>query len=125
MNFKIIEGHYDDDFSDIYTDFEKEYLNTKITNPELRSKYGLSRASFSKLVRKIKKNNDIDHRPRHGKYYFIRNNQWVIHRRQNGVLNYFGCVHVKRGEETLKKALQICDDLNWEVESCREEIKKL
>lgn len=115
MNFRVIEGVHDD-FSSIYDDFEKDYLDTVLTNEQIRKKYDLSKKKFFKICRLVKENNSLDKRPSYPKNYYKHDTGFLIAKKINGKIRYLG--HVPT-EELAIKAVEICKLLNWNVEGCK------
>ena len=123
MNFIIVENKTVDID---YNSFEEEYLNSTIMNEELRVKYGLSKHEFTKLTQKIKQRIGVKRRPNlAAKHYYEHCNAWVIHRKINGELYYFGRIPFSMGSEVLNKALNICEKNNWDCNICRPLIEEL
>lgn len=123
MNFVVIENKQSE--IDVNS-FEEEYLNSDIMNEDLRVKYGLSKLEFRKLTQKIKQKVGINRRPNiTAKYYYKHCNAWVIHRKINGELIYFGRIPFEMGEDTLNQALKICERHNWDCTLCRPLIQEL
>jgi|GEM_PF-5242315 hypothetical protein len=123
MNFVVIENK---ESNVDMGSFEDEYLHSTIMNEELRVKYGLSKLEFRNLTQKIKERLGVSRRPNvAAKYYYVHCNAWVIHRKINGELVYYGRIPFSMGEETLNQALQICEANNWECEKCKKLIREL
>lgn len=115
MNFRVIEGVHDD-FSSIYDDFEKDYLDTVLTNEQIRKKYDLSKKRFYKLCRIVKTTRKLKRRPSNFKNYYKHDTGYYISKRRNGKHIYMG--HVPT-EDMAIDAVTICRDLNWDTERCR------
>lgn len=123
MNFVVIE---DKQLNMDTNSFEEEYLNSDIMNEELRVKYGLSKLEFRNITQQIKKKMGITRRPNlSAKYYYENNNAWVINRRFDGVLYYYGRIPFHMGFDMLLEALRICEENDWEFETCSHLIKEL
>ena len=123
MNFKVIDG-YDDDFEDIFDDFEKDYLNSQETVEELRNKYELSKRNFTRLTRMVKSKHGLSKRPSRGKHYHFNQNGFEILKKRNGELIYCGWIPISQ-KELVPIAIEICKKLQWDSEKCKRAIKEL
>ena len=123
MKFRVIDGE-DKTFEDIYNDFEKEYLTSRITNDDLRRKYELSKKDFLNLTRLIKSNKGLSRRPRRTKYYYSTHHGFTLAKKINGKVRYGGWIPISK-KYLLQEAVQICEKLEWNSEKCKEAIKEL
>jgi len=121
MNFRIVEG-VQDDFSNIYDDFERDYLDTALINDELRKKYDLSKKNFQKLSSEVKQKHGLKKRPSRPIYYYKHNTGYYISKKIDGKRHYIG--HVPT-EELAIHAVEVCKMLNWNVVTCRLAVKEL
>jgi len=120
MNFRILSNVPLDIDEEA---FEAEYLHTTISNDDLRKKYELSKKQFSEITQRIKKKHGLPRRPNtFGKHYYFNGYGYVISIIRNGKKLYMGLVHT---EKLAKKCVNICDELNWEVDKCRPVIEEL
>lgn len=115
MNFRVIEGACED-FSSIYDDFEKDYLDTVLFNDEIRKKYNLSKNKFNRLCKLVKSNNGISKRPSAPRNYYKHNTGYYIMKKIDGKRRYLG--HVPTVELAIK-ATALCRQLNWNPEACK------
>lgn len=123
MNFIVIENK---PLELDYLSFEDEYLHSDIMNEDLRVKYGLSKLEFRKITQRIKQKVGVSRRPNiSAKYYYCHNNAWVIHRKIDGELIYFGRIPFGLGEDVLNQALSICELNKWDCTICKPLIKEL
>lgn len=123
MNFTIVENA---ESNLNVKDFEEEYLHSSIMNEELRVKYDLSKKNFQKITQEIKDRHGYSKRPTiNGKHYHSHNGGWVISRKQNQKLRYYGRIPHSMGEECLNKALELCEENNWDYEKSKKAIQEL
>lgn len=123
MKFRVIDG-WENTFEDIYDDFEKEYLTSRIRNDDLRRKYELSKKDFSKLTRLVKSNNGLSRRPCRTKCYYHSSHGFTLAKKINGEIRYGGWIPISK-EYLLKEAVQICERLQWNSEQCKRAIMEL
>ncbi len=123
MKFNLVEGERVD-FDKIKEDFKQDYLNPSMKNDEIREKYDLSHNEFRRLCSIVKDEINLSHRKtlQKGKYYYKYHSGYSIQKRVNGETTYFGSVPTI---EMAKKAIQLCEELNWEVQKCKKAIWNL
>lgn len=117
MKFKIVEGAYLD-IEQIYDDFEKEYLYSLVSNPELKKKFGLNKREWVEITRKVKERNNISRRPyrrREGKHYYSQGKGYAIRKFINGKLHHLGTVPT---EEIAIKIVALCEKEEWDINKC-------
>jgi len=122
MNFRIIEGDYAD-LDSIHDEFCEDYLfSTELSNVEIRKKYGLTVGEFEEFCRIVKKEFGFTRRPHgnYGKYYYKKKNGWVIQKKINGVVTYFGYVP---SEKIAKELVRLCVLAGWEITICCEMVR--
>lgn len=123
MNFTVVENA---EVNINFKAFEDEYLHSNILNEDLRVKYSLSKKNFQELTREIKNKYGYSKRPTiNGKHYYRHNGGWVISRKQNQKLIYYGNIPLYMGEDVLNKALELCESHNWDIESSKKAIREL
>lgn len=115
MEFNIIENYVREIDED---SFEDDYLNATLTNHELRKKYDLSVRLFKELTDKIKAKHGLSVRPRrdNAKHYYPGDYGQYIRIVIDNEIRYMGMVPT---EELAKKAVSICEKLNWDTEKCK------
>lgn len=117
MNFNVIEGEAD--FSDIYEDFKRDFLNPYLYRKELMRKYRLSENSYSKIRKQVVAETGITTKPNkyhpaiptETSYIHKAKSKWQICKYINRKKNFFGTY------ENLHVAMLIRDELikcNWD-----------
>ena len=121
MNFKLIENSYID-WESIHKDFAEDYLNTTLTNDEIREKYGMTHNEFRKGCNIVKKENNIrrrpfwKHRENSAKYYYKLSNGYMISKRIGEEQVYLGFVP---SLEIAKIMVCMCEKVAWDIATCK------
>jgi hypothetical protein len=91
-----------------YHDFEEDYQNTDYTAADLKKKYGYNH--YRRLYKEYMERGGKTRLP--GKYYSFdkSSNQWVIYKRVNGKMRYFGSFET---EEEAKVRVKELKENNW------------
>lgn len=122
MNFNVIENSYVD-WETIHDEFEHDYLNTTLSNEEIRLKYHMTHGEFKEYRDIIKKENNLSKRPfwksREGtnKYFYKVHSGYIIMKRIKGTQIYFGYVPSATIAEIIVKK---CEAARWNVPICKE-----
>ena len=116
MNFQVVEGAYVD-FNEIKEEFIHDYLYTDIPNPQIKKKYGLTKGEWKEFTDLVKKEHNIQRRPRKpkGKYYYHTNKGFRIAKWVDGCNYNFGTVPT---EEIAKIIVEKCKEVEWNVTEC-------
>jgi len=121
MNFRVVDGG-DDDFSNIFDDFEQDYLAYNITNDELRKKYDLSKKKFARISQLVKTKHGLSKRPIPCKNYYKHDTGYYIAKMIDGKHQYLGHAPTK---EMAIRAVDKCKELDWDIEKCKIAIVEL
>ena len=121
LNFNVVESAYVD-IDSIYNDFQTDYLESTISNPDLRVKYNLSHKEFWDLTREIKDNLGLKKRPSvsYPKYYYKVKRGYIIKKRYGLDDVYIGWV---KTEELAIQMVELCKKALWDVDVCRDIVR--
>lgn len=120
MKFNVIDGAYAD-FDSIHDDFVEDYVfSVELSNNEIRNKYNLTHGEFRELCNIVKKEHGLSRRNtlcKNAKYYYKCGCRFIIQKRINQIDTYFGSVPT---EDIARKLVELCKNLEWNVDVCRE-----
>ena len=120
MKFRIVEG-VETDYDAIYDDFKEDYLHTSQSNKDIRRKFDLSQKDFAIMADRVKEDEGISYRPiMNAKYYYRKGNRFVISKKFNNEVTYFGIVPT---EEIAIRIVEVCKKHNWDIPKCKEIVK--
>lgn len=90
MNFRIIENYNEDK---LYEDFKRDFINPEVTQKDIKEKYDMGNGKYAKLRKRVCGELGLKRKPSKPnirkhiiKYY----DKWVIRKKIDGDLKYFG-----------------------------------
>lgn len=122
MNFNIISAPAKRLTEEMYPKFKKDYLTSTLNYHKLRDKYGLSKKEYGEVVKRIKKEEGITHRPHLKAKYFYRNrNTYYIVKSINGVSIQYASFPCRRfNEQDMITIVNKFKELDWDYDKCVE-----
>ncbi len=121
MNFKLVESSYID-FDSIHDEFSRDYLESTLSNEEIRRKYDMTHREFKDCGEIVKSENGLSRRPfwryRNGsvKYYYSMDNGFIIQKKIDGKEVYIGFVPF---EWVAQKIVEMCINVSWDIDQCK------
>lgn len=122
MNFNIVSAPAGRLSEVDYPKFKKDYLTSTLNYHKLRDKYGLSKKEYGEVVKRIKKEEGITHRPYvSAKYYYKNGKSYYIVKNINGVNIQYASFPCRRfNEQDMINIVNKFKELDWDYDKCVE-----